>query len=46
MEVHNFTVHTSFLFHNCEVRFIWKGNGDEKVYFCLINVYAAINWVW
>ena len=44
MEVHNFTVHTSFLFHNCEVR-LFGGNGDEEVRFCVINVHPTSNWL-
>ena len=43
MEVHNFTVHTSFLFHNCEVRLFLGGNEDEEVRFLSINVHLTIN---
>ena len=42
MEVHNFTEHTSFLFHNCEVR-LFGGNEDEEAYFCLIDVPSTIS---
>ena len=44
MEVHNFTEHTSFLFHNCEVRLFW-GDEDEEVHFCLIDVLSIISGV-